>query len=346
MAKTEKIYLSALETLKKEITSGKYSYNPKLPSESELAAFLKVSGSTVRKVLEQLRKEGLIETRNGSGSFVSEKNLNRIIPVVICNTDPMLRSNKLLQGIKDYLGEMGLISLPTLNKAYPASEREIINDLIKNGHNNMIIFPLSSKSNVFFYQELMRKGINLAFADTLPDSLACDYASCCNFLGGYIATKKLMDLGHKDIAFCCYGKPGNINTLRERFKGYLSAHEQNGLKIDKKNIVFGLDISSDEKTDEFVKSTTATAIFAATDALAFSLFNKFNNSEHKPAIIGFDNSEIAERFSLATINQHQYEIGRAVAELLYKRMLNPNKKYEHIYLPVSIIERESLYNKN
>ena len=344
MAKTEIIYLTALESLKKEIISGKYDFNPKLPSEAELATRLNISGSTVRKVLTQLRNEGLIETRNGSGSYVSEKNLNRIIPVVICNTDPMLRNNKSLQGIKDYLGEKGFISLPTLNRASPECEREMINDLLENGHKNLIIFPLSSQSNTYFYQELMRNGINLAFADILPNNIACDYASCCNFLGGYMATKKLIDLGHTDIAFCCYDKPGTINTVRERFKGYLSAHTQNGLEVKKENIVFNLTVHEDDAIDEFVETTTVKAIFAATDALAFSLLNKFNNTERKPAIIGFDNSDIAERFSLATINQHQYETGRAVAELLYKRMLDPDKKYEHIYLPVSVIERDSLYN--
>lgn len=347
MAKTKKIYLEALETLKKEIINGKYSFRTKLPSEAELAADLNISGSTIRKVLDELRNEGLIETRKGSGSYVCDNNISRLIPIIIPNTNPTSRIDELLRGVQDFLDKVGLVSLPTINNGKRDREVEIIENFIANGHKNIIVFPLSSKSNTHFYRSIIKKGANLVFVDTLPQNITCDYVTCENFLGGYKATKKLIELGHTDIAFCCYSKPENYNTLTERLSGYISALKQNNLPIKKENVVINAQSNHRSVAEEFAKTTKATAIFAANDEAAFTLINKFREANRiMPAIIGFDNSSIAENISLASVSQQHYKMGRFAAELLYKRMLNPEKEHEHIFLPVSVVERESLYGNN
>lgn len=343
MAKTKKIYFDALETLKQNILNGEYPLNSKLPSESELSEKLNVSVSTLRKILDALRQEGLIETHKGSGSFVCNKTVNRHIPVLVCTLDSSFRFAELLQGIQDFFSKVGFVSSPKINDSNPQKEVELITNLIKEGHKNFIIWPLSSVSNNTFYQNIMRQGVNLTFVDTLPSYITCDYVSSCNFLGGYMATKKLIDLGHKKIAFCCFGDPTNTNTINDRFHGYISAFKQNNIQIDEKNIVTNLSRVHEENIDNFIKTTEATAIFAANDELAIALYKKYRNFTNPPAIIGFDNLTFSNTLSLASVDQQYYKIGEIAAELLYKRILNPDKNYESIQVPVSIVERESLY---
>ncbi|MBR5922466.1 MAG: LacI family DNA-binding transcriptional regulator, partial [Clostridia bacterium] len=55
-----------------------------------------------------------------------------------------------------------------------------------------------------------------------------------------------------------------------------------------------------------------------------------------------DNSILSESFDLTSVDQNLYEIGRAAAEILHKRILNPFKSYEHIFVPVKLIERGSV----
>lgn len=54
------------------ISSGKYPLGSKLPSEYELAAEFSVSRPIVRTALARLRDSGLIVSRRGSGSYVSD----------------------------------------------------------------------------------------------------------------------------------------------------------------------------------------------------------------------------------------------------------------------------------
>lgn len=342
MAKNNKLYAQTLSALKKDIVSGKYPFQTRLPSEEELGNDLGVSRTTLRKVLATLKEDGFIESRKGSGWFVYNKNINRYIPIIIPKDSKNFRMTEIFEGASDYFGGIGFSSLLTLTDDDPKKETELINKLIEDGHKNFIIYPGSCKHNALFYQKILRKGCNCVFIDTLPYRITCDYVTSCNFLGGYAATKKLIDLGHKDIAFCSLPALNTTNTIRDRYDGYVSALEQCKIKLTDHMVFIKKDMTFEEFGDYVVKNLTSTAIFASNDELAVILVKKFALSDKHPAIVGFDNTILSENFNLASVNQDLYEMGRTAAELLHKRIVNPKKNYEHIYIPVTLHERSSL----
>ena len=71
MQKAEAKYKAIFEALKVEILGGKYSATRKLPSETQLMRRFGVSRNTVRNALEELKRTGVLETRNGSGTYLS-----------------------------------------------------------------------------------------------------------------------------------------------------------------------------------------------------------------------------------------------------------------------------------
>ena len=64
-------YLEVADELRSQIEAGTFGVGGMLPSESSLSAEHDTSRVTVRKALEALRAEGLIDSRQGSGWFVS-----------------------------------------------------------------------------------------------------------------------------------------------------------------------------------------------------------------------------------------------------------------------------------
>ena len=62
-----------------KIANGDYSPDQKLPSEKELAEQFDVSRPIVREALERLRREDLIYSRQGAGSFVRIKTEQRVL---------------------------------------------------------------------------------------------------------------------------------------------------------------------------------------------------------------------------------------------------------------------------
>ncbi|KAB2681051.1 FadR/GntR family transcriptional regulator [Brucella tritici] len=61
---------SATQALRGEITSGRWTIGDQLPNEAALSATLDVSRGTVREAVRALVAQGMLETRQGSGTYV------------------------------------------------------------------------------------------------------------------------------------------------------------------------------------------------------------------------------------------------------------------------------------
>lgn len=65
------LYRKIYQALKDQILSGGYPVGQRIPYERELCQQFQVERVTVRKALQMLSEEGLIEKRSGVGSFVT-----------------------------------------------------------------------------------------------------------------------------------------------------------------------------------------------------------------------------------------------------------------------------------
>lgn len=89
-------YRSIAADLRRQVESGQYGAGGLLPSESELSSAYGVSRVTVRKALELLRDEGLIDARQGFGWFVA--------------ADPVRQALGRLGTIEEQLTDLGVAS--------------------------------------------------------------------------------------------------------------------------------------------------------------------------------------------------------------------------------------------
>ena len=76
------LYLTVCEELRRRIASGEYPVHSRIPSEFALSDSFSVSRVTVRKALEALESEGLLERFQGRGTYVAlpriAKNLSSV----------------------------------------------------------------------------------------------------------------------------------------------------------------------------------------------------------------------------------------------------------------------------
>jgi GntR family transcriptional regulator len=89
-------YRAIADELRERVESGDLPAGALLPSESELSGAYDVSRVTVRKALDILRDEGLVDSRQGFGWFVA--------------TDPVRQSLGRLGTIEEQLAELGVSS--------------------------------------------------------------------------------------------------------------------------------------------------------------------------------------------------------------------------------------------
>jgi GntR family transcriptional regulator len=65
------LYLQLSRYLREKITSGRFGHRDALPGEREMAERFGVSRVTVRKAIKELLDEGMLEQRQGAGTFVN-----------------------------------------------------------------------------------------------------------------------------------------------------------------------------------------------------------------------------------------------------------------------------------
>jgi DNA-binding transcriptional regulator YhcF (GntR family) len=69
-----------MNMIKQDIVSGKMKPGDKLPSVRELAETLSVNPNTVQRVYQELEREGVSETRRGTGTYIAEN--DQLIPAL------------------------------------------------------------------------------------------------------------------------------------------------------------------------------------------------------------------------------------------------------------------------
>ncbi|MBE7150518.1 GntR family transcriptional regulator [Bacillus mycoides] len=65
------IYVQVMEYIKKEIVTGRLAPGDKIPAVRELAGELQVNPNTIQRTFQELEREGISETRRGTGRFVT-----------------------------------------------------------------------------------------------------------------------------------------------------------------------------------------------------------------------------------------------------------------------------------
>ena len=205
--------------LKKMRSEGKM----KLPSEQSLAEQNSCSRQTVRAALDILQKAGLIEKRNGSGSYiVEESKKNKTIFFITEDCDRYL-SPALISGLRSELAsskyvlkafstfgsskEEGALISRAISEKVAALIIEPVKDLIPNANDRLIEDALALRIPVIY--------LNSSTGPYGVVRIAPDYREA-----GKILTDKLKDNGRQKIAciFCSESSAG-----MDEYKGYIGA---------------------------------------------------------------------------------------------------------------------------
>ena len=171
-----------------------------------------------------------------------------------------------------------------------------------------------------------------------------------NYLGGYMATKHLIDNGHRRIAMIA-GAFSFSDKSHHRWGGYRKCLRENGIGYDSRYIIqtnYSLE-SGREGAQRILELTPSpTAVFCSNDYLAIGVMEGARKMGlHLPddlSIVGFDNIPLASFVTpgLDTISQPAYQMGTLGVEELLERIENGSKPPVHRLLDLELIVRGSV----
>ncbi len=368
-------------------TKESYTEGQKLPTELELMQELKVSRNTVRKAILELENRGLITRRQGSGSFyIGSKILDTsketeipASPEARDSNAPHLQNQPLhskgliglsnfysmehiypeiIRGIEDVLYQRGYGL--ALSNSYTDISREAtsLQSLLSQQIKGLIIEPSNNHlvgANHPLSHLLEQVQIPVVATHWINPLKNVSTVTINDKKAGHLATKHLIDHGHKDIAIMY---KDNAQSGVNRFQGYLEALEEAGLSIQPNLIVAFNDETSPYSEKQSYHYTTKllqeqpqiTAIFYFNDDIAAKGYQAIKDlGLHIPndiSVIGYDNFHTGpiENPRLTTFEHPKYHLGKWAAQLLLDEIECPTpfpQKKELIFDPL-FIERDSV----
>jgi LacI family transcriptional regulator len=200
-----------------------------------------------------------------------------------------------------------------------------------------------------FFERLIQAGKPIVLLDSYIKNKKIFNVGLEDYQGGYLATKHLIEKGHRSIVFA---SPTILPTgvISERFKGYKAALKEAGIKYSEKN-VYQQEIHLSDGIllgKQLSERKDITAIFATADLLATGIMTGLSQNGVKVpddiSVIGFDDSYLANLTvpPLTTIHQDAAEKGEIAVDLLIDFLQNKTTDTSNVIMPVSLVERSTV----
>lgn len=302
-------YKTLADILRKELNQFIQKGIYRLPTEQQLMQQYQVSRQTVRQSLSLLVKEGLIEKRQGSGTYLTQnpltstaasRNIAILTPFAHNYTFPAT-----LWDIQSVFSLGGYQSQVFSTENCFSHERAILENLLEHPVRGILAegtrtaFP---NPNTDLYRKLQSNGTSILFLSSSPNTLSdlpCIRAD--DYSGGYLLTRHLLQEGHTKI-----GGIFRYDDLsgHQRFHGCVCALRDYGIKFDDHAFLW-YDATSCGPLSEPISTaalqaflqtqlTDCSAVICQSDEITYFLIRELQRFSisvpHRISVAGFGNS--------------------------------------------------------
>lgn len=167
--------------------------------------------------------------------------------------------------------------------------------------------------------------------------------------GGYMATKYLLERGHRDI-FCLSGHLDKTLCI-ERIEGYKRALAEFDVEFREENILegnFECDMAVEAANKILAMEKRPTAVFCFNDIMALGLMSRLQEKgvriPEDISVIGYDNIDLAAYYSppLTTVHQPKRRVGKTAFEILLERIKNKEHDRRVFEMQPELVSRKSV----
>lgn len=205
-------------------------------------------------------------------------------------------------------------------------------------------------------RDLARQAVPLVLLDNYLYDLPLDGIEMDHTIGGYLATRHLINLGHREIGFIA--GPTKYRTLSDRADGYRRALLEAGIDPDPELMVPacagpGSKKGYREMRELLARPRRPTAVFAVSDKSAFGAIDGIREAgltiPDDLSLVGFDDVHESSLLDppLTTVAVPKRQMGRLAVRLLADRIepagtgVSAFAKPTKLVVPVSLVVRES-----
>jgi GntR family transcriptional regulator of arabinose operon len=351
-------YMDIVDWALDQIASGAFKPGNRFLSESALGERFACSRQTVRRALEVLEQRGHITRLQGSGTFISkEKPYNvrqlpeggrpsKTVGLISTYMDHYVFPG-IIRGIEGVLAAEGFALELVSTRNMVSGETRALQFMMERNPDGLLVEPTRSAlpcANLDLYHTICQMGIPLVFIDSFYPELSIPYLALDDVKAGYVATRYLLDKGHRKISgiFPHSHRQGHL-----RYLGYAKAFTERGLPIQDDLVCWHSreNMLQTLHSKHFLEQMSrSTAVFCYNDHTAMIVIDFLRqNGLRVPedlSVIGIDNSELARFSSLTSVAHPADQLGEAAARMLLSMISGAEGKT--VLFPPKLVERGSV----
>lgn len=241
-------YLRVYNDIKNGILTGEYGEGDRLPTESQLQTAYGVSRITVKKAMEMLSDEELVERFPGKGTFVlrhKEQTVDLPHPSGI-HQKPMIGvvmsgfgsifGQSFLAGVAEETNRQGWSLLAGLVYSTLEEEQQIIQRQQMCGAQGIIVMPVHTENGISSaVVRAAMDGYPIVMADRYLEGIPLPYVGSDHAEAAYQATQYLFSLGHKNIGLI--SSAPTTTAITDRESGYMKAYAMTKFRVHPEYLV-------------------------------------------------------------------------------------------------------------
>jgi LacI family transcriptional regulator len=253
-------------------------------------------------------------------------------------------SSALHRAIEDRARERGVMLFTGSCDEDSDRERELIGTFRARRVDGIVVVPASSDHRYLLPE--LRAHTPLVFVDRPARFINADSVTSDNVGGAERAISHLAAFGHRRVGFL--GDALEIQTAEDRLRGYSLGLAALGLDHDPEIVRTGLrsvEVAAAAVTELLRAANSPTALFTAQNLVTIGALRALRELglEHTTALVGFDDIELADLLepAVTVVAQDPAAMGRAAADMLFRRLDGDDSPPEHVVIDVELIARGS-----
>lgn len=226
----------------------------------------------------------------------------------------------------------------------PAREQEAVSAFLRRRVDGLILTTVT-ESQGYLAPEL-RRGTPVVFVDREPAGITSDSVVSDNAEGAAVATRHLLERGHRRVAYL--GDRPLIQTARERRRGFLEELGRAGVATRDVPVVEGLHDAASAHAATlalFDDPNPPTAIFSSQNLVSLGVIHALRELglHREIALVSFDDLPLADLLDpgITVVAQDPQQIGRIAAERVFARLDGDDSPAVRTIVPTRLIERGS-----
>ncbi len=348
MSNNDFLYLKVKSDICQNIYKGVYQEGEKLPSERKMSDQMEVSRVTIRRALESLEEEGIINRIQGSGSYISGKNKGYSGKLDVVALVSSMRNEYFAEFTSEFqkYADNNKTLVLFIQKTKGFTLEDCIYKVYEKNVHDVVIWAEDEVLDSEKIKRLRMMGVNMV----VFDDVQCEAYLDCVYLDNQDAVdslyKFLTEEYGNNIAYVGWDS-SNIFSLNERKKHFNSITNGSSTTLTvpweeryKPNLYLEHICDKHEKV---LKSVDA--ILCENREIGIAMAHALRNKRIFTPLASLDDSDMAKEYQVSVYRQDFKEMAKCV----YDRLRDQNQdslNWKAYRFPVkgSIIKRKSVWN--